>query len=168
MDCVSYQERQRVAALALALLAKGGAPELASKLTIEWNPDFTRRLGDASYLRTRVRFSIPLWGRSSEAQHDETVAHEIAHLIAHHLYGRTRRVSPHGAEWLRVMASLGYPNAARCHKVDRTGLRRQQARVAVARCDCTTHQLTARRVRSIASGVKYVCRKCHSELRLAA
>ena len=63
-----------------------GVSELAQVIVVEWNPRFTRRLGDAGYssttYRARIRLSIPLWPRSTEEDRRETVVHEACHIIA--------------------------------------------------------------------------------------
>ena len=66
-------------------------PELAQVIVVEWNPRFTRRLGDAGYspitYRARIRLSIPLWPRASEQDRRETVIHETCHLIVGFKHG---------------------------------------------------------------------------------
>lgn len=103
MTAIDHATRAHAAGLALALVREH-APDLEPALSIEWSPRFTSRLGDALFTRVfgqraprgahightgdllgrcvaRVRFSIPLWPRASKAERDETVAHEVAHLV---------------------------------------------------------------------------------------
>jgi predicted SprT family Zn-dependent metalloprotease len=47
------------------------------------------------------------------AAFDETVAHEVAHLVTFRKWGN--RASAHGAEWRYVMYLFGYPLTKRCH-----------------------------------------------------
>ena len=193
---IDATERQHVAGLALQLVRRH-APTLEPLLRIEWNARFTSRLGDAMYLdegaiaqtafRTgrrsvlgwepmaRVRFSIPLWPRASRTERDETVAHEVAHLItvarwtaslsAPLRFGTLRppaRPSAHGREWQAIMREMGYV-PKRCHSVDRTGLarRRKSRRTYALRCpNCDRtymvgaqrHARAARREALVAAG----------------
>jgi predicted SprT family Zn-dependent metalloprotease len=52
---------------------------------------------------------------------EETVAHEVAHHIVLHKWGR---VQPHGPEWKQVMRDLGWPGK-RCHSYKLPGARPQ-------------------------------------------
>jgi predicted SprT family Zn-dependent metalloprotease len=79
----------------------------------------------------RIRLSVPLWSRIGKRERDDTVAHEVAHLIVAHrheelgVYGDSRkRLKPHGPEWQLVMArELGYsPRATSKTRIDRTGM----------------------------------------------
>jgi predicted SprT family Zn-dependent metalloprotease len=119
--------RARAAALALTLV-RAHEPALERYLRIEWK-GFTWRMGDARLFKVRgrltaqVRLSIPLWPRASEEERDQTVAHEVAHLIQR---WRQRRgdyarapvasLSSHGVAWRSVMRELGY-KPDRCHEV---------------------------------------------------
>jgi len=66
-------------------------PELAQVVVVEWNPRFTRRLGDAGYshvtFRATIRLSIPLWPRATDQDRRETVIHEVCHIIVGYKHG---------------------------------------------------------------------------------
>lgn len=163
------EQRQQAARWALETLRLLGHPSLADVLAIEWNPRFTSRLGDACYdpkgRKTRVRFSIPLWPRASEADRYQTVVHEISHLVTNHeaaLDGRMRP-SSHGSEWQAVMRRAGV-SPDRCHAVDTSDLKKSR-RTASASCACTVHAVTPAMVRRLRGGKQYTCRSCKQLLR---
>lgn len=47
----------------------------------------------------------------------QTTGHEVAHIVAWHLWQKTRKIDPHGAEWRNVMWAFSLP-AKRCHNYD--------------------------------------------------
>lgn len=131
-----HPERVRVAGLALELV-RAHEPVLESHLRIEWSPKFTARVGDARLIphdddrptnrlpkngwTARVRFSLPLWPKLPLEERDNTVAHELAHLICfvRQLTGRLPRHrrehrKPHSKLWRGVMEELGYEPSVRC------------------------------------------------------
>lgn len=92
-----------------------------------------------------------------------TVPHEVAHYVTDRLYG-LRNVRPHGAEWQAVMLSLGAEPRA-TGRYDLTGVPVRRQRRFSYRCDCSTHQLSARRHNKIRYGrANYLCRRCGSEV----
>jgi len=139
---------------------RNGVPELASKVRVEWNARFTRRMGDANYNKMRIRLSIPLFARAGEDEQEDTIAHEMAHLVAQHKYGRD--IKAHGGEWQACMLVAGY-RPERCHSVDRTGLARTNKKCKTY-CSCGEHLVTPKVYGRVAKGHKYTCRKCHTVL----
>ena len=139
--------------------------ELAQAFSVEWNPRFTLRLGDAHYsptsMRGRIRLSVPLWPRASTEVRMETVVHETCHVIVGFKHGFVSR--PHGAEWKQAMQNCGV-NPIRLHSVDRTGLIRRR-RLFILRdcpnedierkCRCTTREFNLLR-----KGTQMWCKLC--------
>ena len=140
-------------------------PELAQVIVVEWNPRFTRRLGDAGYnsttFRARIRLRLPLWPRTSEQDRRETVIHEACHIIVGYKHGFA--AAPHGHEWRRAMKNCGV-EPLRLHTVDRTGLARRQKRFVLL--DCPNHGIehkcrcTIREYNKLRRGVEMWCRNC--------
>ena len=139
--------------------------ELAQVVVIEWNPRFTRRLGDAGYssttFRARIRLSIPLWSRSTEEDRRETVIHETCHLIVGFKFGQV--TAPHGSQWQEAMRNCGL-RPTRLHSVDRSGLARRQKRFILLacprqelerKCRCTTREFNLLR-----RGKEFWCKVC--------
>lgn len=155
------------------VLEANGCPDIFDRITVEWNARFTRRMGDATYGIYRIRLSSPLWSRATKAEQNNTVAHEVCHIVAVHLYGFGAK--GHGADWQLCMMRAGYePN--RCHNVDRTGLKRQNTRTRVRLyCGCPDGILISKALwtRSINNGewdgngnnTRRCCRRCRQNLR---
>lgn len=113
---------------------RNGVAELANSIMVEWNQRFTRRLGDAIYVRStglgRIRLSIPLWPRASEKDRRETVIHETCHVIVGYKFCNAPH---HGAEWKAAMRACGV-EPSRTHQIDRSGLIRKKRLFVVLDC----------------------------------
>lgn len=115
-------------------------------------------------LRPMLRFNLALAKTGASRFIEQTVAHEVAHLVTAACFGRTR---PHGPEWRAIMAFFGLPNASRCHNypVHHATVRKQR-RWPYA-CGCQTHRLSTTRHRRIENGkATYHCRRCGRQLEL--
>jgi len=134
--------------------------DLRDRVTAQFRNGFTARMGDACYGMRRVRFSAPLWPRADEAERTETAIHEMCHIVCSHLFPRA---SAHGAEWKLLMRLAG-GTGARCHTVDRTGLKRGQVRTE---CDCREYIIGSTRAARLRRNPKaYSCRSCRGHLRI--
>ena len=148
-----------------------GAPQLADQIEITWNARFRVRLGDARWdpraKQGYIRLSVPLWPKASEAEQIETAVHEACHVVAAYLHGP--RVG-HGAGWRDLMRRCGYPDANRCHGVDREGIaaaRRRRRRPAACACGAvdSVGPVQAGRIRR---GAVYCCHRCNGMVKLRA
>jgi SprT protein len=111
----------------------------------------------------RIRFNPWLFAKYYQDSISDTVIHEVAHYIVDRLYG-LKRVTPHGAEWKKIMLDLGaIPKATANY--DLTGIPTRQYQRFAYSCGCRTHRLTAIRHRKIIEyGAKYLCQFCHGRL----
>jgi SprT protein len=125
-------ELQKLATAKLQTLALDG---LAKKLCVAWNPRMRSTAGLAYPATMQIVLNPRLLGFGT-AEVERTLFHELAHLVAHHRYGR-RRIAPHGPEWRQACQDLGLPNEARCHDLPLP--RRKLARDFVYECpQCLT------------------------------
>lgn len=70
-------------------------------------------LGQAFYREHMVKINPTYLAHSPHRVIDETVAHEIGHLVAFKIYGSYIR--PHGKEWQNVCLDMGhYPSVRDC------------------------------------------------------
>ena len=104
----------------------------------------TGKLGAASYGRALMRITaLPV----SAAVRRETIAHEVAHLVAAYLH--PGRIKPHGPEWQRVARALGAaPKASVVDpKFEEAALKVRESRLKiVGRCEkCGFEVLKMRR-----------------------
>ncbi len=136
--------------------------EFAQTIIVEWNPRFTRKMGDAGFnfnaFRARIRLSIPLWSRASAQDQRQTVIHETCHCIVGYKHGKVRR--PHGPEWQEAMRNCGV-EPIRTHNVDRTGLTRRQRLFVLLDCP-NEHQcrMTVRDYNLAQAGCVLECKRC--------
>jgi SprT protein len=116
-DPVAPQSRRRDANLetkARELLRSLGANRIAKKIRIEWNPRLKTTAGRADYRLKLISLNPQLVEFPDEI--DRTLRHELAHIHAQFRAGG-RRISPHGAEWLRACRDLGIAGETRCHSL---------------------------------------------------
>ncbi len=115
--------------------------------------------GVAHIGRNLLRFNSLLYQQNRDDFLRQTVAHEVAHLLAHELYGRGIR--PHGPQWQGIMQEVFGLPALRCHSYQLPATPQTMYRY---RCDCREHDLGVRRHRSCGRGRHYLCRNCQQRL----
>ncbi len=101
--------------------------------------------------------------RARSAMLEETVAHELAHLLVFHLSPR-RRLPPHGELWREIMQGWFQVKPERTHQFPTQGIRTRRQRRWSYRCSCSAHELTTVRHRRAQRGTVYLCRRCRSPL----
>ena len=90
----------------------------ASRYMFEGRPQIdweigSRRVAGRAYRGTAQRIVLnPHFALEQGPEFRETVAHEVAHIVAFQLWPRA---TPHGREWRMVMAAFGYANASPYH-----------------------------------------------------
>lgn len=116
--------------------------------------------------RLVIRYNLPMALLQPQAFEQETVPHEVAHLVTWLCHGR--RAKPHGTEWQTVMRFFGVDQPSRCHSFNPATTSTRQQRRWRYQCDCQEHELSSVRHKRASRGQVYVCRKCQAELRLAS
>ncbi len=86
------------------------------------------------------------------------VPHEVAHLLAFHLYGN---VPPHGKHWQSLMTEVFNLPPSRTHSYDVSSL---TGKTYTYQCICSEHALTIRRHNKAQKGATYLCKLCRSAL----
>lgn len=105
-----------------------------------------------------VQFNAVLFMENVQLFLDDTIPHEVAHLVADALYGR--RIAPHGHEWQSVMHLFGSDPCA-LHNMDVTNARVH--RLFEHACGCKTYNLTSRRFKQALTG-RLRCSLCKQPL----
>lgn len=120
-----------------------------------------QKAGVAHLHENRLRFNAKLYQENREHFLQQTVAHEVAHLIAHQLFGD--RIQPHGEEWQLVMRGVYELPPDRCHTY---AIERRPRTAYLYGCGCPEREfpLTSRRHALIKQGRRYVCRACKQTL----
>ncbi len=115
--------------------------------------------GSAHLQRNIIKFNPTLFLQNRDVFIAQVVAHEVAHLITHQLFGK---VKPHGREWQQVMMEVFNLPAKTTHNLDIKDVIGQQFNY---HCLCTNHQLTIRRHNKVLKGVNYLCKNCRGILK---
>jgi SprT protein len=108
-----------------------------------------------------IRYNQMMLDENAQAFIEQTVPHEVAHLVARAVHGAAIR--PHGAEWQSIMRFFG-AKPVRCHNFALPRSSQRRMRYFPYRCDCGDHQLSSIRHHRCLSGVTYLCRRCGSPL----
>jgi SprT protein len=96
------------------LLHANGATRIANKLRVEWNSSLKTAAGRADYRDKLISLNPQLIEHPTEI--DQTLRHELAHILAQFRAGR-RRLLPHGVEWQQACHDLGIGDEKRCHNL---------------------------------------------------
>ena len=91
----------------------------------------------------------------------QTVAHEVAHLLAYDLYGS--QIRPHGRQWQLIMTDVFGLPAHRCHQYDTS---RSTRREWLYQCQCHGNVIPLSTIRHnrVQRGTVYLCRRCKAPL----
>lgn len=137
-----------------------GRPEFDRQVNFEWK--LRGRTAGTAFCSVRkplvINLNVPLM-LTNDNFIEDTVPHEVAHLLAHHY---KRSCSPHGATWQMMMRLLGR-EPERLHNYA-TAPARYEAKVTYA-CDCgPVHKVGTKLHNEIQSGKGRICRNCRAQL----
>ena len=120
-----------------------------------------QKAGVAHLHENLLRFNLQLYRENSEDFLLQTVAHEVAHLVAHQVFGD--RIQPHGQEWQLIMRGVYELPAQRCHNYP---VKRRSMQRYIYRCPCpeSDFPFTAQRHTLVRKGRRYLCRQCRATL----
>ena len=129
-------------------------PEISLKLR-------GQKAGVAHLQENKLRFNLQLYRENTDDFLQQTVAHEVAHLIAHALFGP--RIQPHGAEWQQIMRGIYQLPPLRCHNY---AVKRRATERFIYRCHCLDGEFpfSSRRHAMVKRGQRYQCRRCQTQL----
>jgi len=117
--------------------------------------------GNASYKANRIKLNVRLLNANPDHIR-QTVAHELAHLVAYELHGRN--AWSHGPDWQRIMLLFGV-TPDRCHALDVSALKRRHKTHKVY-CKCPNKHVKTIRYNKMRRGVVYRCGVCNSTIYL--
>ncbi|KXG80004.1 SprT family zinc-dependent metalloprotease [Pseudomonas mosselii] len=120
-----------------------------------------QKAGVAHLHENLLRFNLQLYRENQEDFLRQTVAHEVAHLVAHQLFGD--RIQAHGEEWQLIMRGVYELPPNRCHNYE---VQRRVATRYIYRCPCpeSDFPFTAQRHKLVRQGRRYLCRRCRGIL----
>jgi SprT protein len=120
-----------------------------------------QKAGVAHLNQNLLRFNPTLYRENTDHFLQQTVAHEVAHLVAHQLFGPD--IKPHGEEWQLIMRGVYELPPERCHTY---AIQRRHTTRYLYRCTCADGEFpfTAQRHALVAKGRRYFCRRCKATL----
>lgn len=119
-----------------------------------------QKAGVAHLHENKLRFNPQLLRENTDDFLRQTVPHEVAHLVAHHVFGD--RIAPHGREWQLIMQGVYELPPLRCHNY---AVKRRQVTRYIYRCPCTSEfPFSAQRHSLVHQGRRYLCRRCRQTL----
>ncbi|MBF8780763.1 SprT family zinc-dependent metalloprotease [Pseudomonas fulva] len=121
-----------------------------------------QKAGVAHLQRNLLRFNLQLYRENTEDFLRQTVAHEVAHLVAHQLFGG--RIQPHGEQWQLIMRGVYELPPKRCHDYE---VKRRLVTRYIYRCPCpqSDFAFTGQRHKLVRQGRRYICRTCKQLLK---
>ena len=120
-----------------------------------------QKAGVAHLQQNLLRFNPQLYRENREHFLKQTVAHEVAHLVAHQMFGHGIRA--HGEEWQLIMQGVYELPADRCHNYE---VPRRPTSHYIYRCRCAERDFpfSSRRHALVGKGRRYFCRSCRATL----
>lgn len=120
-----------------------------------------QKAGVAHLTENKLRFNLQLYRDNQDDFIKQTVAHEVAHMIAHQLFGT--RIQPHGEEWQLIMRGVYELPPNRCHSYE---VERRTVKRFIYRCTCPNGEFpfSAQRHTLVGKGRRYYCRRCKTTL----
>ena len=121
-----------------------------------------QKAGVARLGENKLRFNLQLYQQNRDDFLKQTVAHEVAHMIAHYQFGA--RIQPHGQEWQLIMRGVYELPPHRCHSY---ALAPSQRPTFLYQCQCPDNNqfpFSAQRHRLVNKGRRYFCRRCKATL----
>jgi len=115
-----------------------------------------QRAGCAHLQENRLRFNAQLYRENPDDFLQQTIAHEVAHLVAYQQFGANIR--PHGGEWQAIMREVYALPPNRCHSYQ---VAEKPQKGFFYRCTCATEMVfSARRHALVQKGKCYRCLHC--------
>jgi SprT protein len=120
-----------------------------------------QKAGVAHLTENMLRFNPQLYRENHEDFLKQTVAHEVAHLVAHQMFGSG--IQAHGQEWQLIMRGVYELPPQRCHTY---AVQRRKGTHYIYHCQCPQHafDFSAQRHSLVAKGRRYLCRRCRAAL----
>lgn len=113
--------------------------------------------------KREIRYNPAIFARYFEDNLENTVPHEVAHLVCDLLYG-LNRIKPHGDEWKQVMSAFG-ADARVTASYDLKDIPIRKLKMYPYRCSCGEQLLSSiRHNRVQRQRYRYYCRSCKQVL----
>jgi len=120
--------------------------------------------GTANYYSKKVKFNKVLIEENFEHFINDTIPHEVAHIVTYYFYGDNQ--TAHGKAWKYVMSHVFGVKPERCHSLDTTNSRVRNTKKFIYTCPCNkTFNLSSNRHKKIQEwGFNRLCSTCKGRL----
>lgn len=119
--------------------------------------------GTANFSSKTVKFNKVLIEENFNEFIDDTIPHEVAHIVTRHFFGS--RAAAHGKEWKYVMKHLFGVEPKRCHSMDTKNSMVRNTKKFIYTCPCeTTFNISTQRHNKIKQGHIRICGSCKGTL----
>lgn len=137
-------------------------PALMSKKvpTVVINPHLRTTAGRAFFDSNMVDFNKTLMEANKEYFINDTIPHELAHIIAFVLFGD----DGHGAKWYEVFERMVGRPVERLHSMDVSAVKRK-SKTYTMYCGCGEHEVSPQLMGWVRRGRTYTCNTCNQLLR---
>lgn len=127
--------------------------------------DNSRAAGYVYPTRSNVVYlNLPLMMRNEKDFLEDTIPHEVAHLVARAIQVKSGRVEgAHGKTWKAVMSRVYGLNPVRCHSYEVSGIGRKTKTYKYI-CSCKKFEVGSVRHNKMMKGAKYTCKLCKKHL----
>jgi len=119
------------------------------------------KAGTACFGKKELRFNRKLAVENRDHFMNDTVPHEVAHIVQRWRYGY--QVEPHGREWKKIMVEVFRIPPKRCHNLDVSSVKRKTKEYAyVCGCNGGTKQwmVGAIKHKTMQRNTNLVCTRC--------
>lgn len=106
---------------------------------------------------SRIRFNLDLMLKNKEDFINETVAHEVAHLVVEIIDPQSK---PHGPTWKAVMQLFGVMNPKIYHDYELPTKKQKNSRTYLYQCSCQRHHFSKVKHNRARNGAIYDCIDC--------
>lgn len=127
-------------------------------------------LPNGTITKDTLRFNLLMMAQDPEKYLKVVVGHEVAHMVAEHLFGTYEKPVGHGPYWKHVMRVFGL-EPARTHDFDvseSSGVVVRKVTKYEVKCDCRSLMITSHRRTKMLNGKNYVCSLCKTRIKLVA
>lgn len=111
----------------------------------------------------KIRYNKVLLLQEGNNFIENVIPHEVAHIVAQHVFGCIDTNIAHGPFWKKVMRDFG-ANPERCHTFDTSACKIKRKSYEF-KCECKTHKVSSVIAKNIAHGRHYTCNTCKTRLK---
>lgn len=134
-------------------------------ISVEWSSRMFKTIAVAYVRRCMIRINVDAWNHMPQEEKEETIVHEVCHIVAWHKYKCTK----HGRHWQSCMLRMGYePKASKSlGPAYAQAVAHKKRNRKEAHCGCGVIEVGPTQYNRLRRGIMaYRCRRCGQLIRL--